>query len=94
MMKHCVMQASMLEVYNEDIRDLLGKGPPAGDIHPSAWLTTSLQTQNHTFDALAHLPAFPGMPLKYYTATVQRTKSKATCLGGRGKQAWHSRVNA
>ena len=26
------MQASMLEVYNEDIRDLLGKGPPAGAI--------------------------------------------------------------
>ena len=24
------MQASMLEVYNEEIKDLLGKGPPAG----------------------------------------------------------------
>ena len=27
------MQATMLEVYNEEIRDLLGKGPPAGGIY-------------------------------------------------------------
>ena len=33
LMRRCTMQASMLEVYNEDIRDLLGKGPPAGNIH-------------------------------------------------------------
>ena len=27
------MQASMLEIYNEEYKDLLGKGPPAGKKH-------------------------------------------------------------
>ena len=26
-------QASMLEIYNEEYKDLLGKGPPAGKKH-------------------------------------------------------------
>ena len=26
-------QASMLEIYNEEVKDLLGKGPPAGKKH-------------------------------------------------------------
>ena len=28
-----VLQASMLEIYNEEYKDLLGKGPPAGKKH-------------------------------------------------------------
>ena len=31
----CAAQASALEIYNEEIRDLLGKGPPAGIAHGS-----------------------------------------------------------
>ena len=38
------LQASMLEIYNEEYKDLLGKGPPAGKKHqvrfciaPSTW---------------------------------------------------------
>ena len=42
------MQASMLEVYNEEIKDLLGKGPPAGSSHawplPCSLLSSMLTT--------------------------------------------------
>ncbi len=42
-------QASMLEIYNEEYKDLLGKGPPAGKKHQVCvalvctckWLTSS-----------------------------------------------------
>ena len=37
-----LMQASMLEVYNEEIKDLLGKGPPAGMLHDWSFLCSLL----------------------------------------------------
>ena len=36
------MQACMLEVYNEEIKDLLGKGPPAGMLHDWSFLCSLL----------------------------------------------------
>ena len=41
------VQASMLEIYNEEYKDLLGKGPPAGKKHQVGDVALQVQADKH-----------------------------------------------